>query len=178
MLMMTANPAPRLSPRRSISRCWMSPRRWTTTSFLKSISPMLAYTAGTLVKTGTPARVKNHFYKTIQPNKRMATGRGKRKNHYQWDWRGRQGQQELREVRQEEMLRIGEDSDEFQMSYLCRWMLDRGMFITQTAFDNLGIPARRLCGAGTRVPSSSGLTLPARLTPRLSPWCGSTGIPR
>jgi len=36
----------------------------------KSISPMLAYYSGTMVKTGTPANTKNNFYRSIQFNKR------------------------------------------------------------------------------------------------------------
>lgn len=41
----------------------------------KSISPMLAYYAGTMVKTGTPTTSKNNFYKAIQLNKRRQTTR-------------------------------------------------------------------------------------------------------
>ena len=84
----------------------------------KSLGPMLAYNAGTLVKTGTPATKKNNFYQTIQRNKRRQTGRSSRQNHFQWDWK------EVAKVNpdygkfvKKEMLRIGEDSDEFQMSY-------------------------------------------------------------
>ena len=84
----------------------------------KSLGPMLAYNAGTLVKTGTPATQKNNFYQTIQRNKRRQTGRGVKQNHFEWDWR------EVAKVNpnygkfvKKEMLRIGEDSDEFQMSY-------------------------------------------------------------
>jgi hypothetical protein len=36
------------------------------------------------------------------------------------------------------MLRIGEDSDEFQMSYNCKWILERGMFVTSAVMDELG----------------------------------------
>ena len=48
----------------------------------KSISPMLAYYAGTMVKTGTPTTSKNNFYKAIQLNRRRQTTRGNRQNHY------------------------------------------------------------------------------------------------
>jgi hypothetical protein len=37
-----------------------------------------------------------------------------------------------------EKARLGEDSDEFQMSYECIWMLDRGMFITEEQLEELG----------------------------------------
>ena len=39
----------------------------------KSISPMLAYYSGTMVKTGTPTTHKNNFYRSIQLNKRRQT---------------------------------------------------------------------------------------------------------
>ena len=104
----------------------------------KSISPMMAYYAGTMVKTGTPTTSKNNFYKSIQLNKRRATTRGNRQNHFQWDWR------EVAKVNdnyakfiKKEMLRIGEDSDEFQMSYCCKWLLERGMFVTSGVMDEL-----------------------------------------
>ena len=53
----------------------------------KSISPMLAYYAGTMVKTGTPTTTKNNFYRAIQHNRRRQTTRGARQNHFQWDWK-------------------------------------------------------------------------------------------
>ena len=53
----------------------------------KSIAPMLAYYAGTMVKTGTPTTSKNNFYKAIQLNRRRQTTRGNRQNHFQWDWK-------------------------------------------------------------------------------------------
>lgn len=162
MLMMTANPRAKIESKTFHIAVLDESQEMDDHVVSKSISPMLAYTAGTLVKTGTPARVKNHFYKTIQLNKRMATGKGKRKNHYQWDWR------EVAKVNKnyakfvkKEMLRIGEDSDEFQMSYLCRWMLDRGMFITQTAFDNLGDTSQEIVRGWHQSPVVVGID-PAR----------------
>lgn len=105
----------------------------------KSISPMLAYTSGTMVMTGTPARSKNQFYKAIQLNKRLATGRRGKQNHYEWNWKDvAKVNKNYEKFIKKEMLRIGEDSDEFLMSYQCKWMLERGMFITQTVFDELG----------------------------------------
>lgn len=85
----------------------------------KSIAPMLAYHAGSMVKSGTPTTRKNNFYRSIQMNKRRQTAkRGTRQNHFEWDWK------EVAKVNpsygkfiRKEMLRIGEDSDEFQMSY-------------------------------------------------------------
>jgi hypothetical protein len=128
----------------------------------KSISPMLAYYAGTMVKTGTPTTSKNNFYKAIQLNKRLQTQRGNRQNHFQWDWR------EVAKVNpkyhkfiKQEMLRIGEDSDEFQMSYNCKWLLERGMFVTSSALDALGDTAQELVKVWHKTPVVVGID-PAR----------------
>lgn len=86
----------------------------------KSISPMLAYYAGTMVKTGTPTTSKNNFYRSIQLNKRRQTTKNSRQNHFQWDWKDvAKIQSNYEKFIRKEMLRIGEDSDEFQMSYNC-----------------------------------------------------------
>ena len=86
----------------------------------KSISPMLAYYAGTMVKTGTPTTSKNNFYRSIQLNRRRQTTKSSRQNHFQWDWKDvAKIQTNYEKFIRKEMLRIGEDSDEFQMSYNC-----------------------------------------------------------
>lgn len=85
----------------------------------KSIAPMLAYHAGTMVKTGTPTTKKNNFYRSIQLNRRRQNAKkGAKQNHFQWDWKdvSKVNPNYERFIRKE-MLRIGEDSDEFQMSY-------------------------------------------------------------
>lgn len=139
LLMMTANPRAKIESKSFhlvvIDECQEAD------DFIvnKSISPMLAYYNGTMVKTGTPTITKNNFYKSIQLNKRRATGRKARQNHYQWDWR------DVAKVNpnygtfiKKEILRLGEDSDEFQMSYNCKWLIERGMFVTSTVMDDLG----------------------------------------
>jgi hypothetical protein len=130
----------------------------------KSISPMLAYYAGTMVKTGTPTTSKNNFYKSIQLNKRRQTTRGNRQNHFQWDWK------EVSKINlnyekfiRKEMLRIGEESDEFQMSYNCKWLLERGMFITSSAMDELGDTSQELVKVWHKTPVVVGID-PARKT--------------
>jgi len=127
----------------------------------KSISPMLAYYSGTMVKTGTPTNIKNNFYKSIQLNKRRQTSRS-RKNHFEWNW------QEVAKVNKDygkfikkETLRIGDDSDEFQMSYNCKWMLEKGMFITSTVMDELGDTSMEVVKAYHRTPVVVGID-PAR----------------
>lgn len=130
----------------------------------KSIAPMLAYYAGTMVKTGTPTTSKNNFYKAIQLNRRRQTTRGNRQNHFQWDWKDviKYNPNYERSIRKE-MLRIGEDSDEFQMSYNCKWLLERGMFITSSAMDELGDTSSELVKSWHKTPVVVGID-PARKT--------------
>ena len=130
----------------------------------KSISPMLAYYAGTMVKTGTPTTSKNNFYRAIQLNKRRQTGRGARQNHYQWDWKEvAKFNENYEKFIKKEMLRIGEDSDEFQMSYCCKWLLERGMFITSSKMDDLGDTSQQLVKSWHKTPVVVGID-PARKT--------------
>jgi len=130
----------------------------------KSISPMLAYYAGTMVKTGTPTTSKNNFYRSIQLNRRRQTGRGSRQNHFQWDWKDvSKFNPNYEKFIRKEMLRIGEDSDEFQMSYNCKWLLERGMFVTSTIMDELGDTSQELVKSWHKTPVVVGID-PARKT--------------
>jgi len=139
MLMMTANPRAKIESKTFHLAVLDETQEMDDYVISKSISPMLAYTSGTMVMTGTPARSKNQFYKAIQLNKRLATGRRGKQNHYEWNWKDvAKVNKNYEKFIKKEMLRIGEDSDEFLMSYQCKWMLERGMFITQTVFDELG----------------------------------------
>lgn len=128
----------------------------------KSISPMLAYYAGTMVKTGTPTTSKNNFYRAIQLNKRRQTTRGARQNHYQWDFKdvSKVNDNYAKFIRKE-ILRIGEDSDEFQMSYNCKWLLERGMFVTSSAMEELGDTSQEVVKSWFRSPVVVGID-PAR----------------
>jgi len=128
----------------------------------KSISPMLAYYSGTMVKTGTPTTHKNNFYRSIQLNKRRQTSRGIRQNHFEWDWKDvAKCNVNYGKFIKKEMLRIGEDSDEFQMSYNCKWLLERGMFVTSTVMDELGDTSQEVVRAWHRTPVVVGID-PAR----------------
>lgn len=128
----------------------------------KSISPMLAYYSGTMVKTGTPTTSKNNFYRSIQLNKRRQTSRGRRQNHFEWNWKDvAKVNDNYGKYIKKEMLRIGEDSDEFQMSYNCKWLLERGMFITSSVMDELGDTSAEIVHAWHRTPVVVGID-PAR----------------
>jgi hypothetical protein len=59
------------------------------------------------------------------------------------------------------MLRIGEDSDEFQMSYNCKWLLERGMFVTTSLLDELGDTSQELVKTWHKTPVVVGID-PAR----------------
>jgi len=128
----------------------------------KSISPMLAYYSGTMVKTGTPTTSKNNFYRSIQLNKRRQTGSRARQNHFEWDWRDvAKCNPNYAKFIKREMLRIGEDSDEFQMSYFGKLLLERGMFVTSTVMDELGDTSQEVVKAWHRSPVVVGID-PAR----------------
>jgi len=128
----------------------------------KSISPMLAYYSGTMVKTGTPTTSKNNFYRSIQLNKRRQTGSRARQNHFEWDWRDvAKCNPNYAKFIKREMLRIGEESDEFQMSYCGKWLLERGMFVTSSIMDELGDTSQEIVKAWHRSPVVVGID-PAR----------------
>ena len=131
---------------------------------VKSIAPMLAYYAGTFVKTGTPTTHKNNFYRAIQLNKRRQTSRGARQNHFEWNWKdvAKVNDNYAKFIRKE-MLRIGEDSDEFQMSFNCKWLLERGMFVTSTVMEELGDTSQEIVRSWYRSPVVVGID-PARKT--------------
>jgi hypothetical protein len=162
LTMMTANPRAKIESKSFhlivIDECQEADDHMVT----KSISPMLAYYAGTMVKTGTPTTHKNNFYKAIQQNKRRSTTRGKRQNHFQWDWRDvSKYNEDYNRYIKKEMLRIGEESDEFQMSYNCKWLLERGMFVSSSLMDELGDTSQELVKSWHQTPVVVGID-PAR----------------
>ena len=118
VMMMTANPKAKIESKTFhlivIDECQESD----DVVVNKSISPMLAHYKGTMIKAGTPTYTKNNFYNTIQLNKRTQTRRGSRQNHFQWTWK-----EVAKEVPdygdfiKKEILKLGEDSDEFNLSY-------------------------------------------------------------
>jgi hypothetical protein len=106
----------------------------------KSILPMTAATGGSKILTGTPDIVKNVFYNQIQVNKRAMTRRGVvRCDHFEADYleAGKYNPEYLKHARLE-MLRLGEDSNEFRMMYRIQWLLESGMFVTEARLDALG----------------------------------------
>jgi hypothetical protein len=129
----------------------------------KSIHPMLAAYAGTMVKIGTPSFHKGDFYKAIQLNKRRATNRRARANHFEYDYKvvGKYNPYYAKFIEQERR-RLGEDSDEFLMSYALKWQIDRGMLTTEDDLDYLGDPSMPLVKSWHRTPCVVGVD-PARV---------------
>lgn len=82
----------------------------------KSVHPMLASTAGTIVKIGTPSFHKGDYYKAIQHNKRRSTNRRGKQYHFEYDWKtvAKYNENYAKFIKKEK-VRLGEDSDEFQM---------------------------------------------------------------
>jgi phage terminase large subunit-like protein len=108
------------------------------TKVRRSIHPMTVATAGTIIKVGTPAAYKSDYYEAIQRNGIRGPTNGK-KNHFSFDWK-RAAKENPRYAASiaREKDRLGEDSDEFKMSYALVWLLERGMFITNELVDELG----------------------------------------
>ncbi|MFI6512998.1 hypothetical protein ACIBCT_35815 [Streptosporangium sp. NPDC050855] len=105
----------------------------------KSIAPMGASTNATMCFTGTPSYEKNVFYKAIQLNKRLASRRGSRVNHFEADWKAAaKANARYGKYVKKEILRVGEDSDEFKLSFRLMWLLEKGMFTTREVLDSLG----------------------------------------
>lgn len=135
----TANPRAKIESKTYQLVCLDEAQEADDFTVSKSIHPMLAFDNGTIVKTGTPNRVKGNFYRAIKLNKRRQTKRGARQNHFEFDWRHcARYNENYRKFIRKEMVRIGQDSDEFQLSYELKWLLDRGMFVTDMLMDALG----------------------------------------
>jgi hypothetical protein len=129
----------------------------------KSIHPMIASTNGTIIKTGTPDFIKGDFYKAIQHNKRTAVGRGGKQNHFEANWREViKYNPRYKKFIAKEMQRIGEESDEFQLSYNLKWLLERGMFTTSDVMDALGDKGMEIVKAWKRSPLLAGIDVARR----------------
>lgn len=103
----------------------------------KSIHPMGAAYNATIVKIGTATTFKGDFYEAIQRNKSLAlTRKSHIKNHFEYDYTvaAKYNPQYAKYV-EKEKARLGEKSDEFRMSYCLEWIIERGMFVDITQFE-------------------------------------------
>lgn len=127
-----------------------------------SIMPMATATGGTKVFTGTPGYEKNVFHDTIQTNRRSDVKKDAvRQNHFQSDWKmASQYNKWYKLIASQELLRLGEDSDEFRRQYCNQWMLEKGMFTTAQQLDKLGDRTMNaLVRSYTRTPVVVGIDL-------------------
>lgn len=128
----------------------------------KSIHPMGAFYNASLVKLGTPDVKKGDFYKAIQLNKRRQTRRGAKQNHFEYDWKVcARYNPNYRKYVEKERQRLGEDSDEFRLSYALEWLLERGMFVTQSVMEELSDPKMDIVKSWFKSPVLVGID-PAR----------------
>jgi len=97
----------------------------------KSIHPMGAAYNATIAKIGTATTFKGDFYDAIQRNKNdFESGKLKVKNHFEYTYKVvMKYNPNYEKYVMKEMYRLGEDSDEFQMAYNLKWILQRGMFV-------------------------------------------------
>lgn len=114
--------------------------------YSKSISPMCSFYNGTKVLIGTPTTFKGFFYEAIERNKFDFDNKTRKRNHFQYNWEFvAQYNTNYAKYVESEKRRLGEDSDEFQMSYNLKWILERGMFTTTSKFDALGVKTMGIC---------------------------------
>ena len=107
--------------------------------YSKSISPMGAFYNATKILIGTPSNTKGFFYYAIERNKRNYENKTGRRNHFEYNWEVIvKYNSKYAKYIEGEKARLGEDSDEFQMSYNLKWVLERGMFVDPNKFEALG----------------------------------------
>lgn len=105
--------------------------------YLKSISPMGAFYNATKILIGTSTTHKGFFYDSINRNEEEHRGGGK-KNHFQYDYHTViKYNPKYEKYVKGEKKRQGENSDEFQMAFCLKWILERGMFFDPKTFDSM-----------------------------------------
>lgn len=130
----------------------------------KSIMPMGSSTAATAVATGTPGTTKGYFYRMINVNKReeMNTKRDDRrlqpKLHFEYNFKEVQKwNANYKKYIIKEKKKIGEDSDEFQQAYNLKWLLERGMAVPESLFEELSLKSKNITTSLQGIPLVAGL---------------------
>lgn len=97
----------------------------------KSIHPMGAAYNATICKIGTSTTFKGDFYEAINRNKEdYESGRLRLRNHFEYNYKVVQKYNpKYAKYVEREKRRLGENSDEFRMSYMLEWIISRGMFV-------------------------------------------------
>lgn len=103
----------------------------------KSIHPMGAAYNSTICKIGTPTTFKGDFYETIERNKKeFKEGKLRVRNHFEYDYKVvEKYNPKYAKYVEREKRSLGENSDEFAMSYRLQWVISRGMFVDITKFE-------------------------------------------
>lgn len=103
----------------------------------KSIHPMGAAYNASIIKIGTATTFKGDFYDAIQRNKREIESKTSHiRNHFEYDYTvAAKYNPKYAKYVEGEKKRLGEDSDEFRMSYKLEWIIERGMFIDVVKFE-------------------------------------------
>ena len=103
----------------------------------KSIHPMGAAYNATICKIGTATTFKGDFYEAIQRNKKdYEERRIKIRNHFEYNYKVVQKYNpRYAKYVEREKRSLGENSDEFRMSYNLEWIISRGMFIDIDEFE-------------------------------------------
>lgn len=110
------------------------------TIITRSIWPMLAFYNGSRCMAGTGKPYRSYFYEAMQSNKREYNLRRRAKqNHFEYTYKTIiKYNKNYKKFIAKEKARLGEDSDEFQMSYCCKFLLEQGQFVTEEALDECG----------------------------------------
>lgn len=104
--------------------------------YKKSIFPMGAFYNATYVLIGTSTTKRGFFYESIENNKKEYANGEIKKSHFENDYKTVEKYNENYKKHVEgAKKKLGEDSDEFKMSYKLMWLLSRGMFITAERLD-------------------------------------------
>jgi len=121
----------------------------------KSIHPMGAATAATVVKIGTPVPRTCEFEQACKRNHRRDLEGKSRwaeiRFHYEFDYTvAMRYNPRYAKYMVKEVARLGEDSDEFRMSYKLHWLADRGHFLPAGLFEECAVTVRDVLEA--RIP--------------------------
>ena len=98
----------------------------------KSIHPMGAAYNATICKIGTATTFKGDFYEAINRNKKeYQDGKIRIRNHFEYNYKVvMKYNPRYAKYIEREKRSLGEQSDEFRMSYNLEWIISRGMFIS------------------------------------------------
>ncbi len=97
----------------------------------KSIHPMGAAYNSTICKIGTATTFKGDFYEAINRNKKeYEDGKLRIRNHFEYNYKVvMKYNPKYAKYVEREKRSLGENSDEFRMSYNLEWIISRGMFV-------------------------------------------------